>query len=380
MSSELDLNAIRRHFPAAGEGGNFRIDTDSNCLIIRRVLINGKPYDIRVWRYDADLKLIKVSEQSLFSRQTIYTVQNLARDIFQNYIGSNPEQTKLFYSDLNPKAPKCWQENLAAETEEEKFDALIETREDGSVKKHPIVPLLAEIHNQFKDMGNSYSFGPDASAVLLSPMLVPEEKELLPFKKEEPAPALKHEAETETLPIPPTQIGQPVVTNTDAATETQENDLSETFTDALDRASQTAPRTNPFKEISYLDLSKYSTEKRGDEKLGHAYQVYTNLLKSGSEEDAELKAMKEWLHHHYLAMYKECEKLKDLWQASEQTKTFEEWCKYYAASTLLGFIRVEKQSIDRLRDELIESAPIPKVAPVVVAKPWYQKLNPRNYF
>ncbi len=373
MSSKLNTNILRRHFPHAGEGLNPRVETDTECLIIRRVLINGKPYDIRVWKYDAEDQLLKFNEDTFILKKTINAVQGIVKEMYETCAPSVPTDIKLFYSDVKKGEKQCFQQNLSISDPDKSCTDLLTNRK-GEPEVHPIVDYLERIHNEFfHKIGSSDSSNVADMAIRLK--VVPHE-DASPKKGGEstPVPVEKKGAvvKSETVDLStPSKQGPSVTTEK----ENLEKKQAEALSTGLADAAAKAPDEGFLKGISYQQLVEFARKPNSaDPILEKAYQVYQEVLENPSSEGEDQERMRKWLEHHYLSVYNAFKKLKADWEqldGKEKTKfrDFEEWRKHYAAIMLLGFVPAAGKSIDLLAQLLIKSVP-----PSEIGKP--EKVTP----
>lgn len=280
-----------------------QVDTDGECLILRRVLINGRPHDLRVWKYDEE------GNSSAFGevlKETILKTATLSQEIFSKHVAVGQ---RITYADKPEEG--CF------------FD-------DRNIDLNsPAALLMKEIHRGF----------------------FREEKTIWSKNGENPFVSLTH-LPKEAPPV----ISQP------SSIEEIEEPVSPPPSPRVPPApppvapAAAAPEEDFLEGIDYDQLVSYSKKPTEDPKLEKVYKAYQKLLENPSqrEEDEDelfqrvlLPAYRHWAH--------KLADRKDLWEkrpAEEQPlNTLETWSKEMGARVMLQHI-VVNQSIDSLVDEI----------------------------
>ncbi len=361
----LPPETFDRHFPGSGNGQYPVIETDGECLIFRRaVKINGKNYDVKIWRFDAQKDLIRLNKDSGFLRDTLVEVQKLANGLFKDNF-QNPTDARIWYDDTNPASPVCQKETIS----------LPDSDDSKYTNMHPdhqqVIDTMQAIHHLF--FHNITTVLTTEADTHLFPKEVPKDPIPAVDESEATAPAKKRKKKKATeipenirIHLPPpfvAAVPSSGTTSTGTQSVTSEGaDHVATLQEELDATSAKYAGANFLTGITHTELADYARLKVGDNpKLPRAYEVYREVLVNPGAAGADQDAMREWLRQHYITAYKRFHNhLKPVFDAdtNKQGKDFDQWCKYYAARAVAGFLLVDKQPIKQLED-LLMTTPIP---------------------
>jgi hypothetical protein len=378
MTLTLPPSAYESHFPGSGRGLHPVIDTDGECLILRRVKIGTEYYDIRIWRFDAKDALIRLSKDSSFLKEVMVDVQTLVMKLFEDNFEDITEK-RVWYSDKDPRAPVCHVEQKSLpKSNPNKFQKL------DAVDNPEVVQTMASIHSLFFNAVRTVvSADPNPQNLVLRPNVVSKEEEGAPASTSAIDPSIRistgipdHikvnippaliDEETSTDATPPA-TGAPPVTGAPIPTAKEH---VHTLQEALDAASEEYLGPDFLDNVTYQQLESFARNKTADPTLKKAYEAYKAVLKDPEATGADNDAMRRWLKHHYLAAHTRYQMLKSVWEKDKKPNDFDQWCQYYAAKAIAGFIYVESQSIDKLVDFLkgttIPAATAAATAPVTV--------------
>lgn len=361
-----------RHFPGSGNGQYPVIETDGECLIFRRaVKINGKNYDVKIWRFapgiDGRKELIHLYKDSGFLRETMVEVQRLANELFKDNFHP-PTDARIWYDDTNPTAPLCQKETISLpESDEGKYTVI------GSEHDEKIIPTMQAIHHLF--FHNITTVLTTEADSHLFPKVVPKDQ-IPPVDKAESAAPVKKKAKkkkTSDIPenikihLPPPFVAAAPSANPSDTTSTGTQSVTEegaehvaTLQEELDATSAKYTGANFLTGITHTQLAEYARLKPDNNpKLKKAYEVYREVLVNPAVQGADQDAMREWLRQHYITAYKRFHNhLKPVFDAdtNKQGKDFDQWCKYYAARAVAGFLLVDGQPIKQLEEWLMARA------------------------
>lgn len=372
----LPFPILERELPHTGKGFHPIIETDRESLYIRRAFrINEKWYDLRIWRLNEEKRPMRITEKTHFPTHTIIAAQHLAKEIFGNHF-DDPTSTRMWYSDVGDHPSCLWENPLLPDDALGKSDNLCI-----SAPNHPLIKQMEQLHHLFfHDTGTIVTTDP---AAIITPREISLE-EYPPKPKEEPPTSPVRKKRKKSGPLPKhikehlplsltknTNGADPVVEPTSGGidalpkrgkTPSKQPITAEEHLDNLHDAFRVASKTfqtkegSLFKGISYLDLEKYAQDrnKKQKDELEKIYQAYLRVLRDPKATgDTNAEEMKKWLKHHYKAALKEYEKLEVTWRLNKEGREkFVDWCQYYAAKAIAGFILAEGQSIDALVAEL----------------------------
>lgn len=94
--ARLPASLIRKGF-MDGAQPNFILETDGESLILRRVPIGGKLYDLRIHRWDANDKLIKVGSDYKILPHVASEIQRTLQVFYESHFRDNPSCNRYFY-------------------------------------------------------------------------------------------------------------------------------------------------------------------------------------------------------------------------------------------------------------------------------------------
>lgn len=372
MVSSLPPALLKKHFPGAGSSTTYPIETDGESLIIKNVLFdNGKRYDVWIKRFDANRRPIFLNEQTKMLKHTIEEVALLAKEMFSKpYFDEPPvNATAILYGNIGPEEA-CYQNDLSLpDGDEHKFCSLSD---------EPIAGLAREIHNALFKIKSGVSLDPNES-LLISPTRAkkqesppvpssekPAEKPSTPEKKEELSPSIQKQLPTALKEAKPQPT--PAVKTSPPTSPTAKQHVEE-----LNQTLQKAPSPEFFKGLTHRSLSDYSLtrDKQQDEKLEPAYQTFLQVLEKPSEKgDEKAEQMKKWLRDLYLSAYQQHTKLKEVFEKDrEGFSDFHNWCTYYAAKAIAGFVLTPKP-IEALVAELQKTEIPPDLSVASSAGGW----------
>lgn len=367
-----------RQFPGSGKGQYPVIETDGECLIFRRaVKLNGKDYDVKIWRFDAQKDLIRLNKDSGFLRETMVEVQKLANELFKDNF-QNPTDARIWYDDTNPAAPVCQKETIS----------LPDSDDSKYTNMHPdhqqVIQTMQAIHHLF--FHNITTVLTTEADTHIFPKEVPKDPIPRVDEAESAAPVKTKAKKKKTSDIPENiriHLPPPFVaaapsanpsdtTSTGTQSVTPEGaDHVATLQEELDATSARYAGADFLKGITHTELADYARLKTGDNpKLQKAYDVYREVLVNPAASGADNDAMRAWLREHYITAYKRFHNhLQHVFNAdtNKQGRDFDQWCKYYAARAVAGFLLVDKQPIKQL-EELLMATPIPAEPPAVTVK------------
>jgi hypothetical protein len=343
-NASIPQSVVASHFPNAGKEATPKIDTDGECLIIRRVLIKGKPYDIRIWREDENNAPIPVNEQSSFSEKTIRDVKAIAQQMFEQ-CSKFPQEPARFHFKYRqaPQKGVCWVQDLKYPQNKPII-----------MRQNHIAEGMLRIHHKFfNTQVTAWSSDPNEKLILV-PNKVQKETVYSPSakdKKEMPAPT-------------PTQAASPPPQSASSAKKRYEDlDIPET----MKKASQDFGNTGGtfLENVSLTDLRNYAnSSNRSNSNLKKVYEIYEQIVVDPNKTGNEYQLMRDWLRHHQKAAYEQYLKLYTIYQKDSEGRTFEDWCQYYAAKAVAGFIQVNKSI-----DPLVQMLQTPEIDPVKITSP-----------
>lgn len=97
--TSLPASALRDHFPGSFSEKGFSLKTDGDSLILQRVSIGGKLYDLRIYRWDADQQLIKVDGSYKILSHVVSEIQRTLQVYLEHHYRDNPHWNRYFYRD-----------------------------------------------------------------------------------------------------------------------------------------------------------------------------------------------------------------------------------------------------------------------------------------
>lgn len=291
--------------------------TDGQCLILPRVVIGGKKYDFRLWKFDPEGKEVSFNEQTPLTLKTIEGLQRYVTNIFSS--APDPSRICIIYANF---PERCVLRDLR------------NWRRPGLALRGPRYQPTIETARKLYRLLNperrtEWTRDPKANRVIYPTRMPP------------PKPKLDRKSSSQTG-------AESTAKPADSSAAPKET--KQQLVDELNRAGNDFKSDKPFlKDVTYAGLSKYSLQenKSSTDPLYRAYEAFKQILKDPlmqrmSKEDlANARQMRDWIAELYILLYKSF-----MQNQKERGSPDEE--KYFAASIVVGFITVRGQSIDDL--------------------------------
>lgn len=325
--------------------------TDGKSLILKGVLFqNGKRYDIRIWRWDAEGNEINLDQNTQFSGPALAQIQNLAKEVFGHF--RDPALSKIYYRD-NPEM--CHVETASKVQE-------VTSSHSGIVSGVRRIQELLIPHARM-----DWSSDPQSRLVIQPELLTDQEiaaMEKEEEEQEEGAPPKAPQANPAPTPTPlaPSAPPQnpPPTAPAPASQPKQLKTKREPDLRALNQASQSYQSQNSFlKDVTYEALRNYASQvsKSPADKLYKPYQAFLQVAKKPDSNDAEAEEMKRWLEHHYWHEFQARLSDKDFqnYFLNNGGKDFVSFCKRTAADAVVSYIPTQNIDLESIISYLVSA-------------------------
>ncbi|OGN56207.1 MAG: hypothetical protein A3D96_01990 [Chlamydiae bacterium RIFCSPHIGHO2_12_FULL_44_59] len=228
-----------------------QLETDGECVSFKVKIPNKGYYKIKIYRYDENSRLIKVTDQTQFMPSVIDVVQKIATQIFASF--QDPESHSILYHN----SPARW--SLVDSDEKKELDITDVARFSNS-GFNAIRDGIAAIHTQFfNSSGACWSANQSSSTIC-------------PRKVAKETRPPKQNAKSAILPISQQQVNE------------------------IQKALDKIPCRHPnFYNIGYSELIAYEASEEEDQALDDALTALDALLLDSHSADGDAQGMLQWL-------------------------------------------------------------------------------------